>query len=224
MERPPVTIAVPARPAAGPDLLVAGEDDGLGPVGQRRLQALATVAAVGGLALLVSGEVRERQAADAEQRRLAGVLDLAVEPSRALGQWARYDQVRETAELDVVVVVRNDGPRGVRVLEGTLGPYALPGDVHVASGQAAELVLQRSVPCATADPQPVSVRSLQLRARTGAGVRDAVLPVDLDLPAEAARRACGLVPFEDAVTVRYANRQERDEAYEVGLEVRTATR
>lgn len=203
---------------------MGGEDEGLGPVGRRRLKVLAAVAVIGGLALLVSGEVRERRAADAEQRRLAGVLDLAVEPSRALEQWARYDEVRETAELDVVVVVRNDGPRGIRVLEGTLGPYALPGDVHVAPGQVAELVLQRSVPCAAADPQPVSVSSLQLQARTGAGVRDAVLPVDLELPAEAARRACGLVPFEDAVSVSYANRQERDEAYEVGLEVRTATR
>ncbi len=220
MERPPVTVGDPARPGTEPDLLVGGEAEGLGPVGRRRLKALVAVVAVGGLALLVPDEVRERRAADAEQRRLAGVLDLAVEPSRGPEQRARYDEVRQTAELDVVVVVRNDGPRGVRVLRGTLGPYALPGDVHVPAGRTAALVLQRSVPCAAADPQPVRVSSLQLQARTGAGVRDAVLRVDLDLPADAARRACGPVPPETAVSVRYANRQERDEAYEVGLEVR----
>jgi hypothetical protein len=224
VERPPVTIGAPARPGAEPDLLVGGEDAGLGPVGRRRLKVLAAVALVGGLAVVVAGEVRERQSADAEEQRLAAVLDLTVEPTRAVEQWARYDEVRQTAELDVSVHVRNGGPRGVRVLAVALGPWALPGDVHVPPGEVAELVLQRSVSCTAAAPEEVAVSGLQLQARTDAGVRSTTLPVDLVLPADAARRACGLVPVEGAVTVRFANRQERDEAYEVGLEVRTATR
>lgn len=221
MERPPVTIGAPARPGADPDLIVGGDDAG---VDRRRLKVLVAVAVLGGLAVVVAGVARERQAAGAEERRLAAVLDLTVEPTRAVEQWARYDEVRQTAELDVSVRVRNDGPRGVRVLEVALGPWSLPGDVQVPAGEVAELVLQRSVSCTATAPEEVAVSGLQLQARTDAGVRSTTLPVDLVLPADAARRACGLVPFEDAVTVRFANRQERDEAYEVGLEVRTATR
>jgi len=221
VERPPVTIGAPARPSAEPDLLVGGEDAG---VDRRRLKVLAAVALLGGLAVVVAGEMREWRAAGAEERRMAAVLDLTVEPTRAVEQWARYDEVRQTAELDVSVHVRNDGPRGVRVLEVALGPWTLPGDVQVPPGEVAELVLQRSVSCTATAPEEVAVSGLQLQARTDAGVRGTTLPVDLVLPADAARRACGLVPFKDAVTVRFANRQERDEAYEVGLEVRTATR
>ena len=224
MQRPPVTISAPARTGAEPDLLVGGEDAGLGPVGRRRLKVLVAVALAGGLAVVVGGEVRQRQVAHAEERRLAAVLDLTVEPTRAVEQWARYDEMRQTAKLDASVHVRNEGPLGVRVLAGALGPWSLPGDVPVPAGEVAELVLQRSVSCTAAAPEEVAVSGLQLQARTDAGVRSTTLPVDLLLPADAARRACGLVPFEDAVTVRYANRQERDEAYEVGLEVRTATR
>ncbi len=219
-----MTISAPARPGAEPDLLVGGEDAGLGPAGRRRLRILAAVAAGAVLGLMVTGEVRERQAADAEERRLAAALDLTVEPTHAVEQWARYDEAGQTAELDISVHVRNDGPRAVLLLAAALGPWALPDKVPVPAGEVGELVLQRSVSCTAAAPEEVAVSGLQVQARTDAGLRSTTLPVDLLLPADAARRACGLVPFEDAVTVRFANRQERDEAYEVELEVRTATR
>ena len=194
-----MTITNPADPRRPADVLDA---DDPAPGSPKRLVVAAGVV----LALLagVSGvdELRERRAADAEERRLQAVLQVELTDRFGLLQATDYDGGTQEAVLSRALGLRNTGPRPVVVESVAVdGLRLVGGPVEVAPGQEERLLVQQRLPCS---PEPGSTSTglaVQLGVRTGAGTREQELLLDQEMTAygEDARRACGIVPPGEAV-------------------------
>ena len=173
---------------------------------QERPQVTITNPAVAVLALLagLSGadELRERRAADAEERRPQAVLQLKLTDRFGSLQTTDYDSGRQEAVLSRALGIRNTGPRPVVVESVAVGGLRLAGgDVAVAPGREERLLVQQRLPCL---PQPGSASnslSVLLGVRTGAGLQEQELLLGDEVTAsgEDARRACGIVPAGEAL-------------------------
>ncbi len=198
-ERPLVTISNPADPRRPADVLDA---DDPAPGNPKRLVVVVGVV----LALLagVSGvdELRERRAADAEERRLQAVLQVQLTDRFGLLQATDFDGRTQEAVLSRALGLRNSGPRPVVVASAAVdGLRLVGGPVEIAPGQEERLLLQQRLPCS---PEPGSASTglaVLFGIRTGAGMQELERLLDEELTAygEDARRACGLVPPGEAV-------------------------
>lgn len=210
--RPPqVTVRDPSRPDRPADVLESGADEPLRPKALTpwRRRVLLAVLLVGA-AVVGAAEFGERRAATAEQRRLDRVVDLAVERR---GGVSSYDPVTGSVRLDLLLRLRNDGPRGLVVEGATAGPLGLvQSPVELGAGDSASLLLRREVSCSpTTPPPPTPLGVLALDLRTAGGPRQVELPLDAALVTDDAPRTCAFRPVEEAldVEVRSTDRSER---------------
>lgn len=194
---PRVTVHDPSRAARPLDLLESGDADSPrpNPLTRRRIRLLAGVLLL--VALGAAGlELRDRRAAAAEERRLAGIVDLSLEPR---GASTGYDPVTGRATLELQVRLANDGPRDVTVERGGMGSYRLvQRAIRVRPGSFAALTLRKDLTCSPDVPPPAeSLRALELALRTAAGPRQVSLP--LTAYEDDAARACGFYEPAEAV-------------------------
>ena len=200
LPRPEVTVTDPRRPGT----LVAVEEPPPPRLGRRGAALLAAAGLVGAAGLFAADVARDRRAA-VEQRRLDGVVDVALAASSFA--WASSHDARTgTGTVEGLVRLVNRGPRDVRVVAAQLGDLRDDGtttlDAH--DGQAA-LRLQRTFRCPTdgkpPPPQP-EVRELRLSLVTPAGPRQVVLE-GAGLPRgsleDSAQRACLFPPLGESV-------------------------
>lgn len=198
-ERPLVTITNPADRGRPADVLDA---DDPAPGNPQRLVVAAGVV----LALLagVSGVdgLRERRAADAEERRLQTILQVELTDRFGSFQTTDFDGGTQEAVLSRALGLRNTGPRPVVVESVAVdGLRLVGGEVEVAPGQEERLLVQHRLPCSPAPAATSASLSVLLGVRTGAGTREQALLLDPEMTAygEDARRACGIVPPGEAV-------------------------
>ncbi len=198
-ERPQVTITNPADPRRPADVL---DGDDPAPGSPKRL----IVAAVVVLALLagVSGvdELRDRRAANAEERRLQAVLQVELTDRFGSFQGTDYDGGTQEAVLSRALGLRNTGPRPVVVESVAVdGLRLVGGDVEVAPGREERLLVQQRLPCSPAPVSTSTSLSVLLGVRTGAGLQEQELLLDEEVTASGgdARRACGIVPAGEAL-------------------------
>ena len=197
-QRPEVTIRDPHAPAPAP-----AEPAPLEPAPRRRLpRRWATVAAallVAAGSLVAVDAERDRRAAAAE-RRLDGVVDIAL--AEQIGSSSTsYHRVLGTGTVEAVVHLVNRGPRAVEVTSAEIAGARFVGALPLAARHGSGAVLlTRTVRCprdgSRPPPEPDAAR-LVLRVRTAAGPRVAVLDVGR-LPVgyvdEQVARACGFSP------------------------------
>jgi hypothetical protein len=154
--RPQITVRDPAHPQRPVDVLGFGDDELPPPVLTRRRVGVAVAAAV-----LVAGaagllELRDRQAEAAQERQRAGQVSLSVLASR-------------TGSSAVVLRLRNDGPRTVRVLRGGAGSYGVVREAAVPAGGFSSLLLRPPAPCRAAGDTSAAADVLALSVQTQAG-------------------------------------------------------
>lgn len=188
-----------------------GEREPLTPAARRRLRLGGVVIIVAVAAVAGGLEVQERRDVAAEERRLAGLLQL----SAPHGPWEIFVAAdrpfpRSAVVLNMKIPVRNDGPRDVTVTRASAGGFVLLlAPVPLPAQAAVELVMQQRVHC-TADTQPPSEATLspwaapgplQVTARTSRGTRTITIARPPYDPAHAAR-VCALLrnnpPVDDA--------------------------
>lgn len=198
--------------AAEPDLLTSGDES----PPRRHRPALLLVAALVAAGLLVT-DARDDAATE---RRQAAAVDLSLLAFAT--ERRRYDEQTGAIEVQLLLQLRNEGPRTVTVLRGGVGGYALERDVELEPGELSPLPLTRSVRCGStaADPGRAS-DDLELTVGTDAGPRDVRLPVPFEIPGEAAARACGFLPLEEAVTAQVVQAQSRRGSLRLAVEVRS---
>jgi hypothetical protein len=123
------------------------------------------------LLVLVRGgiEIRERRAAEQEERRLQALVELETTP-RFIGQGRRdIDPESRLGVVERAVGVRNNGPRDITVTAASLGDLRLVEEVVVPAGQDARLLLGWRGACA---PRPALLAAsdvIELEVRTQAG-------------------------------------------------------
>jgi hypothetical protein len=213
--RPPeVTVRDPAAPAPAPDLLSSGDE----PARPRRRRWLALPAAV---AVVAAGLAVTDARDDARsQRRQAAAVDLALVAFAS--ERRRYDADTGAFELQLLLQLRNDGPRPVTVLRGGVGGYALERDVALQPGELSPLPLTRSVRCGSAAADAArGSDDLELTVGTDAGPRDVRLSVPFEVPDDAAARACGFLPLDEAVTAQVVGVETRRGSLRLALDVRS---
>ena len=124
--------------------------------------------------------MQDRRDVTAEERRLAGLLQLSAPD----GPWQLFAAAKSPSprsiDLDMRVPVHNDGPRDVTVTRASAGGFVLLlAPVPLPAQTTVELVMQQKVPC-TADTQPPSQATaspwaapgpLHITARTSRGTR-----------------------------------------------------
>ena len=203
----------PRTPAHGADLLAAHDDE---PPRRRRLLALLLVPVLVAAGLLVVDAPDDART----ERRQAAVVDLALVAFAS--ERRRYDEDSGAFELQLLLQLRNDGPRTVTVLRGGVGGYGLERDVELEPGEVSPLPLTRSVRCGstTVDP-PASSDDLELTVGTDAGPRDVRLAVPFELPGDAAARACGFLPLDEAVSATVVGVDARRGSLRLALDVRS---
>ena len=213
--RPPpeVTVRDPAAPAPAPDLLVSGD---AGPRRRRRWPVLLLVAALVAAGLLVADARDDART----ERQQAGAVELSLVAFAS--ERRRYDEDTGAFELELQLQLRNEGPRAVTVLRGGVGGYALERDVVLEPGELSPLPLTRSVRCGSvaADAVPTT-DDLELTVGTDAGPRGVRLPVPFELPGDAAARACGFLPLDEAVDAQVVDVQTRRGSLRLALDVRS---
>jgi hypothetical protein len=234
-EQPPgprVTISDPAAPTVdGPDLLVSGDERraALDPVGRRRLLVggtlLTAIAVVAATTLTV---LERREAADRELR-LAQVVSLALQGVESTAAQTGGDVGDLRFRLSLQVSVRNDGPREVALTGAGLGPYRARGGPSIAAGATQVVPLERMVVCPQA-PQVPPVESVpdavEVSVQTGAGVRQAALPLSDGLAeqiAEQVRQACGVLPLSQSLVLVPVGVELRGDVVVVQLEAGNAS-
>ncbi len=137
---------------------------------------VATAAVVAGL------EVQERRAAAAEERRLAGLLQLSVADNGSWQTLLSASSLPPTAvQMDMRVQIRNDGPRDVTVSNASAGRFVLfIAPVSIAAQATVELVLLQEVDCSAEAPPssdtfapglPLAPGPLEITAFTSRGTR-----------------------------------------------------
>ena len=207
-QRPRVTVHDPGAPDGPVDVL--GDEQ---PRSLRRplLAAAVVLALLGGTSAV--GEVRDRRAAAAQERRLQAVLDLELQLRVEPFLGTSFDAAARAAVLQRPVGLRNTGPRPVTVVSAAVdGLRALHGEQVVPAGGELVLDLQQRVPCSPKPPLERSGGPLQLQVRTGAGLRRVSLPLpEESRPGEdSARTACGHLPVEQAVLTTLVQATELD--------------
>ena len=181
--RPPVLLDGGSGSHREPDVLDSEREPRLTPAARRRLR-LGGVVGIVAVAAIVGGlEVQERRDAAAEERRLAGLLQLSSpdEPWRQM--FAAADSPTPTSvDVEMRVPVHNDGPRDVTVTQASAGGFVLFGSpVPLPTQTTVELVMQQTVQC-TADTPPLPPSEatpdrmaapgpLQITAQTERGTR-----------------------------------------------------
>jgi hypothetical protein len=202
-QRPPpeVTIHDPARPAAPLDVLGAGDDE---PPAQllTRLRVTAAGAVLVLLAgLAAAGDLRDEQRAAAEQQGLASMVDLRLDPESSAT--AAYDRQTDTAVLELLLRVHNDGPHDVVILSGGAGGYGLARPVELRAGSRGLLLLEQTLDCSTLPASPAPMDTLALSVRTAAGLepRRVAVPMTDAWAQEQGPHACRAVPLHRAVTL-----------------------
>ena len=220
LPRPEVTVVDPRSPGA----LVAVQEPEPPQLGRRGVALLAVCALVAVVALVCADVVRDRRAA-VEQRRLDGVVDLALDAGSV--QWtADHDRRTGTGTVYGVVRLVNGGPRDVRVVDARLGRLRSGRPRALGAEQRGTLVLEQTVRCprdGSPPPPEPEVGRLQLGVQTPAGPRSVSLTVDdarlaeLD---EQVQKACLYPPLDESV--RLAATAVRIDGREVVLQVEVA--
>lgn len=129
--------------------------------------------------------MQKRREAAVEERRLAGVLQLST-PERPLGNLGerRPPLPLESVDLEMKVLVRNDGPRDVTVTDASAwGFRLLSTPVPLPAQTTGELVMQQKADCHADTPPPskalpeglAAPGPLQVTVRTGRGTRTATI-------------------------------------------------
>ena len=176
------------------DLLIAGDERPPRP----RVRRLWTAALLVVVLAAVAVPVLREQRAEREERRLQSVVDLAVAPGLETG--GVYDRQADRVVLELLLQVRNEGPRPVTVLSGGVGGYGLARPVELPAGEARLLVFGRTASCRTTPPPQPPAETLELSVRTGAGVapRRVELPLPEPVPDEAPL-ACTYLPAQQGI-------------------------
>jgi hypothetical protein len=204
-QRPPpeVTIRDPARPSMHLDVLTVGDD---GP--PARVLTRPRVTAAGAVLVLLAGlaaagDLRDEQRAAAEQQRLASVVDLRLDPESSAT--AAYDRQTDTAVLELLLPVHNDGPHDVVILSGGAGGYGLARPVELKAGSRGLLLLEQTLDCSTLPDwpaRPAPLDTLELSVRTAAGLQPRRVAVPMpDTWDEHAPHICQAVPLDHMVSV-----------------------
>lgn len=183
-----MTVTDPRAGGREVDVLAVGPPAprGLRPSTRRWVRAAAAVAVV--LVAAAGIVVAHERGEDADRRREQRVVELTVLPGYQVT--SRLDGT--VATLRLVLGVRNDGPRPVRVLSGGIGGYGVMREVVLEPGTTSSLQLERSVRCQLDDPpDALASDTLRLSIDTGLGARNVELPLPLLLRDAEAQRACG---------------------------------
>ena len=200
-QRPLVSLDANTAANRAPDVLHGGTDrePRLAPAARRRLRHGAVFAAVLVAAGAAGVEVQERRAAAAEERRLGSVLELAALDDVSVR--SSYDTLKREADVELVVHVRNDGPRAVRVLAAQLGEYRWASQEQLPPHASVALLLTGTVHCTALPPPPQGrLDQLLVEAQTATGVQTQTLTLPVEL-ADVAARACGHLPPAEGVGV-----------------------
>lgn len=199
LPRPPVTVTDPR--SRGP--LVPVEEPPPARLSRRGAALLAAAAVVGASALFAADVVRDRRDA-VEQRRLDGVVDVAL-AGRGVPWTSSHDPVTGTGTVRGLVRLVNRGPRDVRVVSARLGDLRAAGTTLRAHDGEAVLVLQDEVRCPSGGgrpPREPEARELHVALETPAGPRQVVL-ADGGLPRgsldDSVQRACAYPPLAERV-------------------------
>ena len=223
LPRPEVTVTDPRQPGT----FVPVEEPAPPRLGRRGAALLAVAAVVGAAALLATDVARDRREA-VEQRRLDGVVDLAL--GAPGGGWsASHDPRTGTGTVEGTVRMVNEGPRDVRVTSVELGGVPYDADSVVEAGEGTTpVVLQRTVRCPRdggpppREPEPADVR---VHLETPGGAREVQLGGD-GLPFgsvdDGVQAACAHPPLRQSVSL--TGSVVRAEASEVVLRVEVANR
>ena len=220
LPRPEVTVTDPTRRV----VLVAVEEPPPPRLGRRGAALLAVAALVGASVLVAADVARDRREA-VEQRRLDGVVDVAIAGSGA--PWASLHDARTgIGTVEGTVRLRNRGPRDVRVVAARLG--ALRDDDAVtleAHDGEAVLRLRRPIGCprdGTPPPEQAEPRELRVSLETPAGPREVVLTGD-GLPQgsldDGVQRACLFPPLGESVRVDSSVLRAEDRTVVLRVEV-----
>lgn len=182
------------------DLLDSGDERELTPAARRRLRLGGGVLLIG-IAIAAGGlEVHGRRQAAAEERRLAGLLELSL-PEDPWRSYAEADSPSATSvTVTIRVPVRNDGPRPVMLTHASAGGFVIPSSpVRLGAQTTVEIDMQKTVRCdadspaAEGPPDPLAAPGpLEITAETSRGTRTVTLerpPYD----GEYAERSCGLL-------------------------------
>ena len=165
------------------DVLVAGPDE------PRRRWSRGAVTAVAAVAVLAAGAAAAVELRD--ERRLGSVVALSLSPEVSAS--GAYDRQGGRVVLELLLQVRNDGPRPVTILRGGVADYGLAREVEVAAGERALLPLGRTVDCSPPPPIPSPAGTLELSVRPGqAGPRQVALPLPSPFTDEQALLVCGV--------------------------------
>lgn len=179
-----------------PDVLDGGSErePRLTPAARRRIW-LGSVVITVALAAVAGGlEVQERRDAAAEERRLAGLLQL----SSSEGPWPSFVALDVPSanffDVNIWIPVRNDGPRDVTVTQASAGEFVLLRPVALPAQATRRLLMQQKVRCAPDTASPPQTRPdemaapgpLHVTAETSRGTRTITIerpPYDTELAA-----------------------------------------
>jgi hypothetical protein len=190
-ERPPpeVTIRDPARPDRPVDVPAVGDDQ------PPRILTRPRVIAAGAVLFLVAGVagvslVRERQ--DEAAQEPPSAVDLRLRSGEATASGS-YDRQSDTATLELLLPVRNDGRLPVTVLRGGVGGYGLVRPVELPAGGRGLLLMDQRLDCSTLSEIPKQDGTVELSVRTapGAPPRRVELIVLIPFPDEHVQHVCG---------------------------------
>ena len=197
----------PASPVGTPgqhraiDVLDHGSEDEqrITPAVRRRLRLGSAVIVLSVAAVAAGLEVQERRQAAAEERRLAGLLQLS--SPGPLGMSVTPDPPpSRSAQVEMLVNIQNDGPRGITVTHASSGGLRLLAPVPLAPQMTQALVMQGAFECNADAPPALQVAlgpiaapgPLQITARTARGIRR----ITVDRPpynTDQAELACALM-------------------------------
>lgn len=197
--RPEVTVTDPRQPAA----LVAVEEPAPPALGRRGVALLCATALAGVAALVTADVARDRRDA-AEQRRLDGVVQVALGPT--LGGWSStHGAATGTGTVEGSVRLLNAGPRDVRVTSAEMGPLRSTAARTLDAGGGGVVELRGTFRCpsdGSPPPPEPEAQELHVRLATPAGPRE----VSLDGPGlplgsldEGVQGACGFPSLRDSL-------------------------
>ncbi len=226
---PPVTITDgrgrtldPVRSESVDD---ASDEPGALPRRGRRVTSLVLAAALGFGAATLLAEQRQRTLVGSPDGVLS--LDLGPQEPSTYGDLVPYD---DGLAVQATVLLRNTGPRVITLEAAALGATGFAADDvagrQMSSGGSTSVRLLRKVRC---DDLPARdpVGPLQVRARTGAGLRSTALRIDTQGFAGSARfaaAACGRSsPLESLITMDIPPISVVGGRAEVGFELSSAS-
>lgn len=221
--RPPVRGHDESGAETALDVLQGGSerDPRFTPATRRRLRLGVAASVLLVSAAAAAAELDEWRAAAAAERRLGSVLALTALEDVSVN--SSYDTRRREARLELVVHVRNDGPRPVRVLVAQLGAYRWAAEEQLLPQRRAAFPLTGAVRCSVLPPPPQGrLDQLLVEARTATGIRSQTLTLPVEL-ADVAARACGHLPTGEAVGVGVLTPVPAGDAVVLPLEVSSHT-